>query len=428
MVEIAYVNIWDKRVGVLAWDSERAYAAFEYEPDFIDSGLELAPLSMPLHQGPVFSFPRLPKETFKGLPGLLADSLPDKYGNALINQWLVRNNRAVNSINPLESLCFIGSRGMGALEFKPALPSGSKAASNIELDELIAVASKILGKRTQFQTQFSGAEEKAVRDMIRIGTSAGGARAKAVVAYNRKSGEIRSGQGSVPKGFEHYLIKFDGVADEQLGVSHGYGRVEYAYYHMARQAGIDIMDSELLEENGRAHFLTKRFDRLQDGAKVHVQTFCAMQHYDFQEVGLYTYEDLFETMRMLGLPYPEAEQMFRRMLFNILARNCDDHTKNFAFTMSSEGKWTLAPAYDICHAYRPDSIWVSQHCLSVNGKRKDINRADLLTFAKAMNIKKAAAIIEEVQSVVSNWMQFADSAKVDEQLASAINETLVQLD
>ena len=367
-------------------------------------------------------------DTFKGLPGLLADVLPDKYGNRLINIWLAQKGRPENSMNPIEQLCFIGTRGMGALEFEPTQLKPTTKSFQVEINSLVDTAQRILDKRKQFETNLSEDEQEAVMEILKIGTSAGGARPKAIIAYNKKNGQVRSGQANAPKGFEHWLIKLDGVSDAQFGESKGYGRIEMAYYNMAKDCGIDMMESELLEENGRAHFMTKRFDRENGCIKHHIQTFCAMQHYDFNEVRNYSYEQLFQTMRLLRLPYPEAEQMYRRMIFNVIARNCDDHTKNFAFRLKEGGNWEIAPAYDICHAYRPDSIWVSQHALSINGKRKEIKKEDLLLFAKAMNIKKAAKIITEINTKVQDWDTYADQVNVNTELRNSIRRTLLNFE
>lgn len=430
MITTAYVNLWNKRIGAVAWDPELAVGSFEFEPAFLRIGLDLSPLKMPVEiaNGRVFSFPELRESnTFRGLPGLLADVLPDKYGNSLINAWLARNDRPANSMNPVETLCFIGKRGMGALEFEPVVPKTTNNATKIEINSLIDIAQQILAGRQEFSSNLTADETKALTDVIKIGSSAGGARAKAVVAYNEKTREIRSGQADAPKDFAHWLLKFDGVADLQLGVSSGYGRVEMAYYLMAKDAGIDMMECRLLEENGRAHFMTKRFDREAGKGKLHVQTFCAMAHYDFNEMVSYSYEQLFETMRVMLLPYPEAEQLFRRMAFNVMGRNCDDHTKNFAFLMDKKGKWSLTPAYDLCYSYRPDSIWVSQHALSVNGKRKDITRDDLLEVAKKMNIKKANDIIDQVKTAIVGWNWYAQQTDVERNLKETIKKNLLIL-
>jgi len=425
----AFINIWGERVGAVSWDENRRIASFEFIADFPDHQWDIAPLEMPIAQaGRIFNFPELGNSTtVKGLPGLLADVLPDKYGNALINTWLVRNGRPAGSMHPVEMLCFIGNRGMGALEFEPVTPKTSDVATTIEISGLIDIASTILNNRQEFSTKLSKDEEKALLDILKIGTSAGGARAKALIAYNEETNEVRSGQTAAPKGFEQWLIKFDGVHDSQFGESYGYGRVEMAYHLMAIDCGIEMMECRLLEEHDRAHFMTRRFDRIENGDKLHVQTWCAMSHLDFQNVGAYSYEELFQTMRSLGLPYPQAEQLFRRMAFNVIARNCDDHTKNFAFTMDKKGEWELSPAYDICHAYRPGSIWVSQQSLSVNGKREGIDRADLMAVAKQMNIKKADGLVTEVQGVVDNWMKYASDTKVEKELSKAIAATLLKV-
>lgn len=425
MINSAFVNIWSKRVGAIAWDPETGLGTFQFDATFLKMGFDLSPILMPISQGDnLYQFPEnRDNSTFKGLPGLLADILPDKYGNALINTWLARNGRPTNSLNPVETLCFIGERGMGALEFEPVQPKLKNTSTKIEIGSLIHIAEVILTGRKDFSTNLTENEEKALFEILKIGSSAGGARAKALIAYNEQTGEVRSGQASAPKGFEHWLIKFDGVSDSQFGASVGYGRVEMAYYKMAKDSGIQMMESRLLEENGRAHFMTKRFDRELGNGKIHVQTFCAMRHYDFNEVNLYSYEELFETMRILGLNYPNAQELFRRMVFNVMSRNCDDHTKNFAFIMDKTGDWKLSPAYDVCHAYRPGSDWVSQHALSINGKRKNITRQDLLSVGKSMNIKNAVEIINKVSYVVSNWKDYANAVNVDANLRDSIAVT-----
>lgn len=430
MITTAYINIWNKRVGAIAWNENTGIATFEYQPSFFENEWDLSPLKMPMDGAAkkIFSFSELRDViTFKGLPGLLADVLPDKYGSRLINVWLAQNGRPANSMNPVELLCFIGKRGMGALEFEPALPKVNNEATKIELNSLIHIAQEILSGKQHFNTNLSANESKALSDILKIGTSAGGARAKAVITFNPLTNEIRSGQAEAPHGFSHWLLKFDGVVDQQIGTSSGYGRVEMAYYLMAQSAAIEMTECRLLEENNRAHFMTKRFDRASDNVKFHVQSFCAIMHYDFNEIAAFSYEQLFETMRSMLLPYPDAEQLFRRMVFNVMAKNCDDHTKNFSFIMDKAGKWRLAPAFDICHAFRPGSTWVSQHSLSINGKRQNITRDDLLQVAKRMNIKKAVAIIDQVHAAVYKWNDFASQAKVENVLRDAIAKTLLLL-
>ena len=329
-------------------------------------------------------------------------------------------------MNPVEMLCFIGSRGMGALEFEPVIIKENKRTFSVEIDSLVEIAQQMLSKREAFNTNLKKNDEKAVMEILKIGTSAGGARPKAVIAYNEKSGEVKSGQTNAPKGFAQWLIKLDGVSDVQLGETKGYGRVEMAYYNMASACGIDMMPSKLLEENDRAHFMTKRFDREGNNTKHHIQSFCALKHFDFNLVTSFSYEQLFQTMRELKLPYPAAEQMFRRMVFNVCARNCDDHTKNFSFRLKKNGVWELAPAYDLCHAYRPDSKWVSQHALSINGKRENILKEDLLKIGESIKNKKAKQVIEEISDTVSQWNYFASSVSVDLKLRNEIDKTLIK--
>jgi serine/threonine-protein kinase HipA len=430
MVDVAEIRIWGELAGAVRWDNEQQLAFFQYDPKFIDKGWDLSPIKIPISNGSViYSFPELRKgrsntvDAFKGLPGMLADSLPDKYGNKLINAWLVKNGRPENSMNPVEQLCFIGSRGMGALEFDPAQIRPGKNTFSIEIDSLIEVAKKMLNNRESFLTNLGKDEEKAMKEILKIGTSAGGARPKAVIAYNPKTGEVRSGQTKVPKGFEHWLIKLDSVSSEQLGESSGWGRVEYAYYLMATECSIEMSKCKLFEENGRAHFITKRFDR-EDNVKYHIQTLCGIQHYDFNDMYTYGYEQVFQTMRLLHLTYPEAEQMFRRMVFNVFATNYDDHTKNFSFRLKKGEKWELAPAYDLCFSFDPANHWVNKQTLSVNGKRLEITKEDLMTIAKENNIKKAEKIIDTINDVVSNWLEFAEKAKVREDLAQRIKNNL----
>lgn len=430
----AFVKIWGQTAGAVAWDEETGVASFEYDPAFKKLGWELSPLKMPVTPGQtIYSFPELRKErdsvydTFKGLPGLLADMLPDRYGSELINLWLAQQGRSENSMNPVEMLCFIGERGMGALEFEPAMQKQSINTFAVDMDSLVEIAGKMLSGKEAFVTNLKSGEEKAMREILKIGTSAGGARPKAVIAYNEKTGEVRSGQTKAPEGFEHWLLKLDGVSEVQLGATHGYGRVEYAYYLMAANCGIEMMPCRLLVENGRAHFMTKRFDREGSRTKHHIQTFCALKHFDYNRINSYSYEQLFQTMRELKLTYAEAEQMFRRMVFNVIARNCDDHTKNFSFILKQNSRWQLAPAYDICHAYRPGSEWVSRHALSINGKRDNITREDLIEVGRSIRNKKAGEIIDEIYDKVRQWDFYATEAGVDKEKKQGIGKTLIPM-
>lgn len=430
MVDVAEVKIWGELVGAVRWDDEQKLGYFEYDNKFLKKGWDLSPIKMPIENGSrIYSFPELRKDrgetedTFKGLPGLLADALPDKYGNRLINIWLAQHGRPENSMNPVEKLCFIGARGMGALEFEPSQIKSGKNSISLELNNLVDIANKMLNERQSFLTSIKEDEKKAVLDILKIGTSAGGARPKAVITYNPETKEVRSGQGNAPKGFEHWLIKLDGVSGEQFGESSGWGRVEYAYYLMAKDCGINISESKLLEENNRAHFMTKRFDR-EGNTKHHIQSLCGIQHFDFNDMNGYSYEQLFQTMRLLKLSYPEAEEMFRRMVFNVLATNYDDHTKNFSFILKKGESWRLAPAYDLCFSFNENNHWISKQTLSVNGKRLGITKSDLLLIAKDNNIKKGEKIIEEINLVVKSWNEYANKAKVKPELQQRIYKNL----
>lgn len=428
MALTAIITLWGKRLGAIAWNEQTGVGAFEYDREFIESGLNPSPIMMPTATalGRIFQFLQNKgvDSTFKGLPGLLADMMPDKYGNAIINSWLAAQGRAADSLTPIEILCFIGKRGIGALEVEPAFRDDTEKPAPLDLEQLVDIANAILQQRLDFKVNLSQDTVSGLTDILKIGTSAGGARAKAVIVYNPTTGEVRSGQVPAPKGFSHWILKFDGVSDEQFGASSGYGRVEMAYYLMAKDAGIEMADCKLLHENGRAHFITQRFDRDENGEKIHMQSFCAMRHFDFNLTGYFSYEQLFETLRLLHLPYPAAEQVFRRMVFNVLGRNCDDHTKNFAFLMDKSGKWSLSPAFDVCYAYRPDSQWVSMHSLTINGKRDFITNDDLIAVATQMHIKKPAQIIAEITAIVKNWAYYAKQVAVSSELNALIQSNL----
>jgi len=424
---VAEVLLWGIRVGAVAWNESANHGVFEFEADFLKQDLDVAPLKMPLSEARngkrIFQFPSLNPETFQGLPGLLADSLPDKFGNRLIEEWLARQGRTVQSMNPIEKLCYIGSRGMGALEFKPAIASFKEQSETLQVNELVRLASDILHQRNSLETNFTSSNNNGVEDIIRVGTSAGGARAKAIIAYNPQTGDVRSGQAQQSEGYEHWIIKFDGVSNDLLGDPQGYGRIEYAYHLMAKECGISMTECRLLEEGGRAHFMTKRFDR--NGIeRLHMQTLCGIAHFDYNMPSVYSYEQAFQVMRQLRLPYPDAEELFRRMVFNVICFNCDDHTKNISFLMNKSGEWKLSPAYDVTYAYNPDNRWLKQHQLSVNGKRENIYRADLLKVATEMNIKKALEIIASVQEAAGKWSEFASTAGIPEGQSAAIGRLI----
>lgn len=428
MNTIAKVNIWNEMVGAVAWDEAKGYATFEFEESFLKNDLDLAPLKMPISEAKngkrIFSFSNMNKETYKGLPGLLADSLPDRFGNRLIDVWLAQQGRSSESFNPVERLCYIGKRGMGALEYEPILAPFDQTSTQLELNELVKLAKKILDEKFNFKTNLSKKNESSLLDILSIGTSAGGARAKAIIAYNPKTKDVRSGQIDNLKDYEYWIIKFDGVSDKKLGDPQGYGRIEYAYYLMAKQCGIKMNESKLLFEDKYAHFMTKRFDRI-DNNKLHMQTLCAIAHYDYNYPSSYSYEQAFQVIRQLKFSYDNTEQLFLRMVFNVIARNQDDHTKNISFLMDKNGKWSLAPAYDVTFAYDPKSKWMKSHQMSINGKFDEINRNDILSLAKNMNIKKANQKIDKVIDVVSRWKDFAKEAKVTAEQIKLIQSTLL---
>lgn len=424
-VTIAEVRLWGKIIGAVAWNPEQNLAHFEYDPDFRHSGIELSPLMMPLADR-IYTFPALARESFHGLPGMLADSLPDKFGNVLINAWLIRNGRKPETFNPVERLCYIGKRGMGALEFSPARGPSFNQSSTIEIDALVELASEILSQRSHLTDSFSASRrEQALRDILRVGTSAGGARAKAIIAWNEQTNEVRSGQINTDPGFDYWLLKFDGVSgnrDKELEDPKGYGVIEYAYYQMAKAAGIEMSECRLLEENGRRHFMTRRFDRTNHGQKLHMQTLCAIAHYDFNQAGAYSYEQALKVIRALGLPMDSLEEQFRRMTFNILARNQDDHTKNIAFLMDQSGNWQLSPAYDLTFSYNPNGMWTEQHQMTLNGKRDHFTLEDFIACAENNAMKRGIAeqIVTQVHQAISGWSQFAEQAGVPEPTANEI--------
>ena len=403
------VRIWGKTVGAVALDPKLGYYAFEYDPRFITSGIELAPLTMPLAQArePVI-FADLQELTFKRLPALLADALPDDFGNNLIDAWMAGKGVPKSQVTSLDRLAYMGKRGTGALEFRPARSPASVGSTAIKLSRLIESArSAVHGE--------IGSDylvKAALAQIIQVGTSAGGARAKAAIAWNPTTDEIRSGQFDVEPGFEHWLLKFDGMgADREMGGSQDYGRIEYAYSLMARAAGIAMSPSRLLEEGGRAHFMTRRFDR--DGNKKHhLQTLCAMAHMDYKQKASHDYNQICLTIQRILPGYYALEEAFRRMAFNVMAANCDDHTKNISFILREGKEWELAPAYDVTHAHNPQGEWTRQHLMAVNGKFSGISRNDLLAVADRFGIGTAPQVLMQVGEAVSAWPDFAAQAGV----------------
>lgn len=417
---VAEVKLFGKKVGAVAWNSRRGFATFEFERSFPRAGLDLAPLTMPLTEvrrgKTLFSFPYLPKATFHGLPGLLADHLPDDFGNQVINSWLASQGRNPASFNPVERLCYIGTRAMGALEFQPVIDRSFSGSNRVNLNELVSLAREVIQSRKDFVTNLKASESEAFQDIIKVGTSAGGAQAKAILAIHPETGEVRSGQIDAPEGFEHWLLKFDGVEERP----EPRGRLEFAYFLLAKDCGIEIMPCKLMEENGRAHFMTRRFDRPGEGRKLHLQTLSAMNHLDFYSPS--SYEQAFLTLFQLKLPAKQIDAFYRRMVFNIMARNLDDHTKNFSFIMDEEGAWRLAPAYDLTYNY---GEYFRRHRLSVNGKYDGIEESDLLAVGTEMNVKSRQDIIDAVRAGMQNWSLHADHAGLTKALTDRIGNTFL---
>lgn len=421
-IELIKVRAWGSLVGAVVLDPQRNFYAFQYDPTWAQKGIELAPRMMPVRDPQAFLFTNLDEATFHRLPGMLADAMPDHFGNALINAYMAQRGLAPESVSTLERLAYMGKRGMGALEFQPVLGSRRDKDEALDMQALVEAARQTVRGALSNDQQ----AKSALADLIRVGTSAGGALAKAVIAWNPGTQEIRSGQFEVGPGFEHWLLKLDGIEDEALGSSKGYGRIEYAYHLMARAAGLEMSDCRLLEENGRAHFMTRRFDR--DGnLKHHIQTLCAMEHLDFKQARVHAYEQAFACIHRLGMGPDGVDQMFLRMAFNVMARNCDDHTKNLSFLLKQGGAWTLAPAYDVAFAYKPGSPWVSQHQMSVNRKFDGITREDFQTVADRFGVRRPDTLLGNVLAAVKAFDEFAIQAKVPQKTMAAILRQLVLL-
>ena len=429
MSTVAEVKLWGRTIGAVSLEEGGQVAAFEYDSAFADSGIEISPIAMPL-SARIYTFADLSRETFYGLPGLLADSLPDRFGNALIDAWLATQGRQPDSFNAIERLCYTGARGMGALEFSPAIGPQALEANQVQIDQLVELATDVLTHRNDFRVSFADAgKEQALNDILRVGTSAGGARAKAVIAWNRSTNEVRSGQVPAGEGFEYWLLKFDGVKsnkDKELEDPQGYGVIEYAYWKMAGDCGITMSECRLFEENGRQHFMTRRFDRPAGGGKLHLQSLGALAHYDFNNAGAYAYEQALLMIRQLDLSMHTTEEQFRRMVFNVVARNQDDHVKNIAFLMDKAGNWSLAPAFDMTYSYNPSGAWTASHQMTVNGKRDDFVLDDFVACAKSASMKRgrAEAIVKEVQETVSRWRSYAEEAGVPTDYRDKIQRVL----
>jgi serine/threonine-protein kinase HipA len=425
---VAEVRLWGRTIGAVSVEGPGAVAAFEFTPEFARSGIEVAPLAMPLSTQ-VYRFPELGAAAFHGLPGLLSDSLPDKFGNAVLDAWLASQGRLPGAIDAVERLCYTGARGMGALEFRPARGPQVDQSAAVQVEALVELASEVLRGREGLQTSFADPDkERALREILRVGASAGGARAKAVIAWNPATNELRSGQVKAPAGFEYWLLKFDGVTnnrDRELADPRGYGAIEYAYSLMARAAGIRMNDCRLFEEHGRRHFMTRRFDRLDGGEKLHMQSLGALAHLDFDLAGAHSYEQALLVLRRLGLRTADVEEQFRRMCFNVVARNQDDHVKNIAFLMNKRGEWSLAPAFDLNYSFNPAGAWTSKHQMTLNGKRDDFTLDDLRAVAAVASLQRGRerALLAEVQAAVARWRDFAELAAVPSERAEAIAAT-----
>lgn len=431
--QVLNVNYEGSVAGAVSFDTETGVGAFEYDPAFIRKGIELSPIKMPLSRQ-IYSFPGLGHETFRGLPGLVADSLPDDFGNAVLNAWVATQGKAPGEITPLQRLQYTGKRGMGALEYTPATKLKSlNASEKIEIESLVSIAQKILDSREDFSIKLNrkGEEDReAILSLLSVGMSAGGARPKAVLAFNDNFTQVRSGQVNVPDGFIHYLMKFDGVSEhnrdkENFGDPQGYGAMEFVYYKMARQCSINMMHSRLLDENNRRHFVTQRFDR-KGNKKIHVQTLNGLAHIDYKKPGSYSYAEIFSIARKLRVSAKDAEELLRRLVFNIVARNHDDHSKNFAF-MLVDNKWKLTPAYDLAYSYKPGSKWVNSHWMSLNGKREDFTREDIYSLEKLIpgfSRKKIDLVIDNTVEHVSQWPSLAKSNNVPGFLVKEIDSNL----
>ena len=425
MADDARVILWGTDIGAVSWIEDRGIGIFQYAPAFIPSGIEVSPLEMPLGEFP-YEFPDHRSNSFRGLPGLLADSLPDAFGNALINEWLASEGRSPDSMNPVERLCYTGIRGMGGLEFQPAILDTFNATKNLEIEKLVDLVQKTLQARANLGGVFRGKDDReAIEDILRVGTSAGGARPKAILAWNPQTGEFRSGQLPADSDFEYWIMKFDGTGNQNgqaLGSPRGYGKIEYAYYLMASACGIQMAPCRLHHEGGRSHFMTQRFDRTETGGKIHMQSLAALAHYDYQQPMRYAYEQAIQVMRRLQLQREDLEQQVLRAIFNVIARNQDDHVKNIAFLMDPQGHWQLSPAFDVTFAADPANRWMMQHQMSINGKRADIRRDDLIALANLANIKspKAREMIDTVQQAIARWPEFAEEATLDARIIDRI--------
>ena len=423
----AEIYLWGTRVGIIHQELDKSYASFEYDEEFLKSNIQIAPVMMPL-SSVIYEFPLLAGEPFFGLPGLVADSLPDDFGNKVIEQWLASQGKSISDFTAIDRLCYMGKRGMGALEYVPATSEFGDIDQDINVTKMVQFASDVLNQR---EAVALNAEEKLTySQLVQVGSSAGGARAKALIAWNEATNEIRSGQLNLGKDFDYWLMKFDNVSkngDHGLEDAKEYTLIEYAYYRMALEAGIEMNECRIYSNNGEHHFMTKRFDR-KNGKKMHMQSLGAIAHISYKEPAICSYEMAAQYMRELNLSMKEMEQFFTRMVFNCLAVNQDDHVKNVTFLMDRMGEWKLSPAYDVTFSYNPTNKWLRAHQMSVNGKTNDISLTDLLETASKMGIKKGKAmdIVSKVSKVVADFEKYVAAAKVCEKTYSDIQKVLIQ--
>ena len=408
-------------VGVCDFTPHTGKVFFQYSPDFLQTGIALSPLLMPL-ENRVFEFDErvYSPQTFRGLPPLIADSLPDDFGNKMLSQWLVKNNISQNALHPLEKLCYVGKRGMGALEYEPSYER-EDFNDNVSIADLLTVANEVYFHKTNEAIPLNDYSQ-SLSTLLRIGSSVGGARAKALIAINEKTQEIKAGDILQGEDYEYYLIKFDGLKDGKEIEPGGYGILEFIYHKMAVDSKIEMTECRLLAENGRSHFLTKRFDRT-GGNKIHTSTLCGMAGVDFRQPNLIGYEDVFRILNLLNMDYSQKEQLFRRMVFNVLAFNHDDHTKNISFMYEGD-KWQLAPAYDMVFAFDPESYWLRNHNININGKNNNITTDDILTVGEKFGIKKKEGILADIAEVIRNFRYYADKYSYPKIGANAIDQIL----
>lgn len=421
----AEVYLWGTRIGIIHQDVDKPYSSFEYDGDFIKSGIELSPLRMPLGRA-VYEFPSLVGEAFHGMPGLVADSLPDSFGNAVIEQWLMSHGKSLSDFTAIDRLCYTGKRGMGALEYVPAISDFRDIDEAINVGEMVKFASDILANRESISLKGDG--NLTYSQLVQVGSSAGGARAKALIAWNETTNEVRSGQTQLGSGYDYWLMKFDNVSkngDHGLEDRPEYTLIEYAYYLMAKDAGITMSECRIYHSDGDNHFMTKRFDRI-NGDKLHMQSLGALAHINYQEPGICGYELAAMYMNELGISYKEIEQFYRRMVFNCLAVNQDDHVKNISFIMDRTGKWSLSPAYDITFSYNPANKWLRAHQMTINGKTTDINYSDLLAAGSRMGLKarRSKNIISEVLAAVEKFSTFAKEVGIKEKTYAYIDSII----